>query len=160
MQLLLFPNPGQQRKNIGLLSFHFLQHRACRVRRICPIACCLERSKEEFDALDTRLGPIFCTKLRTKNCDKAWTNFLYEASSQFSAKIHNKACLLSKALTVSWRPRESPSWINAALRTALRAVSRSMRPTKSSEAPAVAAAAAAAAMGSSPSTSDIVICIV
>ena len=57
------------------------------------------------------------------------------------SKIKFLTCLLSKALTVSWRPRESPSWISAALRTALRAVSRSMRPTKSSEAPAVAAAA-------------------
>merc|ERR1719219_724811 len=57
--------------------FPFLQHRACRVRHICPIACCLKRSKEEFDALDTRLEPIFCMKLRHSFLPKYTTKLVF-----------------------------------------------------------------------------------
>lgn len=52
----------------------------------------------------------------------------YLASSQFSAKTHNTACLLSKALAASCIPCTTPSWIRAVFRTSCRAWWTSMGP--------------------------------
>merc|ERR1712029_1153234 len=117
---------------------HCPQRPTCKGQHICPTACYPEQSKVGFHVLDTKPGSVSCK------------------SAHRSFRPRCKACLLSRALVVSWRPRESPSWIKADLSTSRRAVSRSMRPPRSSVAPpAAAAAAAAAAIGSSPSTSDM-----
>ena len=44
---------------------------------------------------------------------RAVTSFLYIGSSQFSARMQSKACLLSRALAASLRPRARPSAIKA-----------------------------------------------
>merc|ERR1719186_259837 len=88
------------------------------------------------------------TLMRGMSCSqqRAVTSFLYMGSSQFSARMQSRACLLSRALADSWRPRARPSEMRADLRTSWMAVLMSMAPP---------AAGAAAEGTSSPSTSDI-----
>merc|ERR1719431_892375 len=76
---------------------------------------------------------------------RAVMSFLYMGSSQFSAKMHRRACLLSRALEASLTPRARPSAIRACFRTSWMAVLISMGPD-----------GAAAEGTSSPSTSDMV----
>merc|ERR1719192_2131323 len=58
----------------------------------------------------------------------AVTSFLYIGSSQLSAKMQSRACLLSRALAASRRPLARPSPISACLSTSWMAVLMSMGP--------------------------------
>merc|ERR1711868_71324 len=59
---------------------------------------------------------------------RAVMSFLYIGSSQFSARIQSRACLLSRALAASLTPLARPSAIRACLRTSWMAVLISMDP--------------------------------
>merc|ERR1712064_216183 len=59
---------------------------------------------------------------------RAVISFLYIGSSQFSARMQRRACLLSRALAASLTPRASPSVIRACFSTSWMAVLMSMGP--------------------------------
>merc|ERR1712048_1309506 len=61
---------------------------------------------------------LLSTLIRGMPCSiqRAVISFLYIGSSQFSARIHRRACLLSRALAASLTPRARPSAIRACLR--------------------------------------------
>merc|ERR1711882_1751 len=59
---------------------------------------------------------------------RAVISFLYIGSSQFSARIHRSACLLSRALEASRTPRARPSAIKACFNTSWMAVLMSIGP--------------------------------
>merc|ERR1712043_138889 len=73
---------------------------------------------------------LLSTLIRGMPCSmqRAVMSFLYIGSSQFSARIHRRACLLSRALAASLTPRARPSVMRACLRTSWMAVLMSMGP--------------------------------
>merc|ERR1719511_324522 len=75
-----------------------------------------------FMLLSTLMSGIPCSMQR------AVISFLYMGSSQFSAKIQSRACLLSSAWDACLTPLARPSAMRACLRTSWMAVLISMGP--------------------------------
>merc|ERR1719422_2804486 len=73
---------------------------------------------------------LLSTLIRGMPCSmqRAVMSFLYIGSSQFSARMQSRACLLSRALAASLTPPARPSAIRACLRTSWMAVLISMDP--------------------------------